>query len=82
MNMQQKFVTVLEVYGFVVVEWGEYIVMGNENSRTSNDEQLYFYIAKSGVLRIGSSLLLSYAVVDSDKKMLLAKYEELTLPGF
>ena len=77
MNMQTKFVMVLEDMGFNVVKRGKYIVMGKENYCTADGSLAYFYIGKSGALRIGRNRGLSLSVRSSRKRLLLQRYEKL-----
>ena len=82
LNMQQKFVMVLEVRGFRVVKRGKYIVMGRESCRTNSGRPVFFYVGKSGALRTGINQSSSRPAWDSDKQKLLEEFETLMPPGF
>ena len=83
LNMQQKFVMVLEAHGFAIVKRGKYITMGKDTSRmTGTNRPAYLYVGKSGSLRRGPNQASSYPIRDESKRKLLAEYETLMPPGF
>ena len=81
-NMQQKFVAVLEARGFAVVKRGKYIVMGKENFKTKTGKPGFLYVGKSGALRAGGNQASSRSVSDRNKNAILADYDTLMPPGF
>ena len=80
-NMQQKFVMVLEARGFVIVKRGKYVVMEKE-TRHKVGKLIRLYVGRSGALRAGTSQALSRPLFDSTKQKLLAEYDNLMPPGF
>ena len=82
MNMQQKFVMVLEARGFVVVKRGKYIVMGKESFKMTTGKPGFFYIGKSGALRAGGNQASSRPLSDRHKSAILGAYDNLMPPGF
>ena len=81
-NMQQKFVMVLEARGFAIVKRGKYVVMEKETHHTKVGRLIRLYVGRSGALRAGISQALSRPLLDSSKQKLLAEYETLMPSGF
>ena len=82
MNMQQKFVTVLFSRGFDIVKRGKYIVMGHKGFVAKSGKPKFFYVGKSGALRVGINQASSIAMSDSFKSRQLKEYYNLMPPGF
>ena len=82
MNMQEKFVVVLEARGFVIVKRGKYIVMGHEGFVAKSGKPKFFYVGKSGALRVGINQASSIAMSDLFKSRKLKEYDNLMPPGF
>ena len=81
-NMQTKFVAVLEARGFAVVKRGKYIVMGKESFKTKTGKPGFLYVGKSGSLRAGGNQASSRPLSDRHKSAILGAYNNLMPPGF
>ena len=81
-NLQTKFVAVLEARGFAIVKWGKYIVMGHKGFVAKSGKPKFFYVGKSGALRVGINQASSIAMSDSFKSRQLEGYDNLMPPGF
>ena len=81
-NLQTKFVMVLEARGFKITKRGKYIVMEKENYHTKIGRPIRLYVGKSGAVRRGITQAFSHALLDSQKQMLLGEYDNLMPEGF
>ena len=82
MTRQEKFVVVLEGQGFTVVKKGKYIVMGKEGFETKGAKPAFFFLGRSGALRVGRNQASSRSLSDRYKGALLKKYVTAMPPGF
>ena len=82
LNMQQKFVMVLEARGFVIVTRRKYIVMTKKDFGWVDGKPDMIYLGKSGSVRRGSTRANSQPITHAGKERLLAEFETLMPPGF